>query len=299
MTTHTLKVDTEHSQERLDVYLARTLTEAPSRNFVKKLIDGKHVLVNKHSVKAHYKLHSDDEIEVDIPAEFFNGEGIEPENIVLDIFYEDDHLAVINKPAGMLVHPAQGCYHGTLVNALLYHFKQLSDVNSNFRPGIVHRLDQETSGLMVVAKDNRTHYHLAKQFSSHRVHKRYMALVEGKIEFDEGVVDVPLGRHPYHREKRDVQFTDSAKESLTIYRVLKRHDKVTCVALFPKTGRTHQLRVHMAHLGHPVLGDQKYGKRSNFSRLALHAQSIGFTHPQTKIYIEFSSIPPEAFSLKE
>ena len=174
-------------------------------------------------------------------------------------------------------------------------FPHLSDLNTALRPGIVHRLDKATSGLLLVAKDNKTHAVLAKQFKKSKIKKRYVALVEGNVEFDEGVVDVPLGRDLNHREKRSVQFDDSAKEATTYYQVLKRATNKTLIALFPKTGRMHQLRVHMAYLKHPILGDQKYGQRRTFPRLALHAQSIGFMHPQRNCYVEFSSKVPEEF----
>ncbi|MCK5012659.1 MAG: RluA family pseudouridine synthase [Candidatus Omnitrophica bacterium] len=295
MTTHALKVDEAHDHLRLDVFLTRVLCDVPSRTFVQKLIDFGHVRVNESAVKSHHKVATGDDVHVDIPEDFLTPRYIEPEDIPLDIFYEDDHLIVVNKPRGMVVHPAQGCYTGTLVNALLHHSVKLSRINAETRPGIVHRLDKETSGLLLVAKDNITHTKLAKQFQRHQIKKRYMALVEGEIEFDEGVVDVPIGRHPRHREKKAVQFDDSAKDSKTFYRVIKRIKGVTLVALFPKTGRTHQLRVHMAYLRHPILGDDKYGKAKSFPRLALHAQSIGFCHPQTKKYLELSSRPPREF----
>ena len=295
---HTLKVDEDHGHLRLDVFLTQVLPDVPSRAFVQKLIDFGHVRVNEIAVKAHHKVVIGDDIHVDIPKDFLTPQHIEPEDIPLDIFYEDDHLIVVNKPRGMVVHPARGCYTGTLVNALLYHAVKLSQINTETRPGIVHRLDKETSGLLLVAKDNITHTKLAKQFARHEIKKRYVALVEGEIEFDEGVVDAPIGRHPHHREKKAVQFDDNAKDSVTFYRVIKRMGGVTLVALFPRTGRTHQLRVHMSYLRHPVLGDDKYGKAKSFSRLALHAQSIGFHHPQTKKYLEFSSRPPREFFLK-
>ena len=163
------------------------------------------------------------------------------------------------------------------------------------RPGIVHRLDKDTSGLLLVAKDNITHTKLAKQFQRHTIKKRYIALVEGSIEFDEGVINTPIGRDEKHRDKKAVKFDDSAKESKTFYRVIKRKNGVTLVALFPETGRTHQLRVHLAYLGHPILGDDKYGTKSNFPRMALHAQGIGFQHPSTKKFLEFSLKPPKEF----
>lgn len=295
MSTHALKVEPEHNQIRLDIFLTQTLPERPSRSFVKKLIESQNVRINGKVFKAHYKVCEGEEVVVHIPENLLEPSELKPENIPLDIFYEDDHLIVVNKPSGMLVHPAQGCYTGTLVNALLYYSNKLSDFNTDFRPGIVHRLDQETSGLILIAKDNIAHTKLAKQFKKRKVQKRYVALVEGEVEFDEGIVEVPIGRDLRHREKRSVQFDEAAKEAVTFYRVIKRHQGITFVALYPKTGRTHQLRVHMKYIKHPILGDEKYGKKITFSRLALHAQSIGFTHPEKKCYLEFSSIPPSEF----
>jgi 23S rRNA pseudouridine1911/1915/1917 synthase len=295
MTMHVLKVDEAHDHLRLDVFLTQTLPEAPSRTYVQKLIDFGHVRVNETVVKAHHKVVPGDDIHVDIPEDFSKPQYVAPENIPLNIFYEDDYLLVINKPKGMVVHPASGCYTGTLVNALLHHSVQLSQINADMRPGIVHRLDKETSGLILIAKDNITHTRLAKQFQRHVIKKQYLALVEGEIEFDEGKVDVPIGRHPRHREKKAVQFDDAAKDAVTYYRVLKRQKGVTLVSLFPRTGRTHQLRVHMAYLKHPILGDDKYGTARSFPRLALHAQAIGFVHPHTKKYVGFSSRPPQEF----
>jgi 23S rRNA pseudouridine1911/1915/1917 synthase len=295
MTTRILKVDEQHDHVRLDVFLAQSLPEAPSRTFVRKLIDFGHVRVNENAVKAHHKVISGDDIHVNIPDDFLAPQYVEPEDIPLDIFYEDDYLIVVNKPKGMIVHPAQGCYTGSLVNALLHHSVQLSHVNEDMRPGIVHRLDKDTSGLLLVAKDNITHTKLAKQFQRHEIKKRYLALVEGEIEFDEGVVNAPIGRHVYYREKKTVRFDEDAKDSVTFYRVIKRAKGITLVSLFPKTGRTHQLRVHMDYIKHPILGDDKYGKARHFPRLALHAQAIGFRHPQTKSFVEFFSRPPREF----
>ena len=292
MQTHVLTVNEENRHLRLDVFLTKSLPDIPSRSFIKRLIESDGVTVNGKRGKANQKLFSDDEICVSLPDEEAVDERIAAENIPLDILYEDETLLVVNKPAGMLVHPAKGCYGGTLVNALLYHCQQLSDFNAEFRPGIVHRLDQETSGLLVVAKNNTAHMNLSRQFEKRRVKKCYVALVEGLIEFDEGLIDAGLGKHPRYFDKRAVVFDDSAKNAKTFYRVLKRFQNTTYVALFPKTGRTHQLRVHMAYLGHAILGDEKYGKKNSFSRLALHAQSLGFFHPGTTKYMEFSVVPP-------
>ncbi|MBI3617415.1 MAG: RluA family pseudouridine synthase [Candidatus Omnitrophica bacterium] len=299
MSTYALKVEPEHDRERLDVYLTQALPDIPSRSFVQKLLGAAgSVLVNKKQAKAHYKVRAGDNINVDVAAELLDPHPILPENIPLDIFYEDEFLLVVNKPAGMLVHPAQGHYSGTLVNALLFHCQQLSDFNTALRPGIVHRLDKETSGLMIAVKDNQTHAQLARQFQKHKVKKQYIALVEGEVEFDEGIIDAPLGRHSVHHDLRDVQYNDAAKDAVTFYRVIKRHRGVTLVSLFPKTGRTHQLRVHMNHIHHPILGDAKYGRKGSFPRLALHAQAIGFEHPHWKCFLEFSCRPPGEFFKK-
>ena len=298
MSTYVLKVELEHDRERLDVYLTQALPDVPSRSFVQKLLEAGSVLVNQKSAKAHYKVRTGDTVDVDVVRELLDPHPVAPENIALDIFYEDEFLLVVNKTAGMLVHPAQGIYSGTLVNALLFHCRQLSDFNGSSRPGIVHRLDKETSGLMLAVKDNQTHAQLARQFQKHKVKKQYIALVEGEVEFDEGIIDAPLGRHSVRHDLRDVQYDDAAKDAVTFYRVIKRHKGVTLVSLFPKTGRTHQLRVHMNYIHHPILGDTKYGRKESFPRLALHAQAIGFEHPHWKCFLEFSCRPPREFLQK-
>ena len=298
MSTYVLKVELEHDRERLDVYLTQALPDVPSRSFVQKLLEAGSVLVNQKSAKAHYKVRTGDTVDVDVVRELLDPHPVAPENIALDIFYEDEFLLVVNKTAGMLVHPAQGIYSGTLVNALLFHCRQLSDFNGSSRPVIVHRLDKETSGLMIAVKDNQTHAQLARQFQKHKVKKQYVALVEGEVEFDEGIIDAPLGRHPVHHDLRDVQYNDAAKNAVTFYRVIKRHKGVTLLSLFPKTGRTHQLRVHMNHIHHPILGDAKYGRKGSFPRLALHARAIGFEHPRWKCFLEFSCRPPREFLQK-
>jgi len=200
-------------------------------------------------------------------------------------------VCVIDKPAGLVVHPGAGHRAHTLVHALLHHIPSLSRLSKD-RPGIVHRLDKETSGVMVVAKTNAAHMHLARQFKDHTIERRYVALVDGEVAFDEGVIDIPIRRHKTDRKRMTVGFSDDAKEARTLYRVMKRFGSFTAVALSPQTGRTHQLRVHLAHLGHPVLGDPVYGKKKNFSRLALHAQELGFTHPVTGEMLRFSSPLP-------
>jgi 23S rRNA pseudouridine1911/1915/1917 synthase len=213
----------------------------------------------------------------------------------LDVFYEDEDLIVINKPEGLSVHPAGGSRTGTLVNGLIYRYQDLSDVSGAGRPGIVHRLDRDTSGLILVAKTNVAHARLGRQFEKHTVIKRYVARVEGKVQFDQGMINVPLERHQRYHDHRQVAPEGEGKEAVTLYQVLKRFARSTLVALWPQTGRTHQLRVHMKHLGHPILGDEKYGRKENFPRLALHAQSIGFVHPIIKSFMEFSSPTPREF----
>jgi len=283
---HTHNVQEEFKDLRLDVYLANAMPEVPSRVFIKKMIDAGQVMVNGRQEKSKYRVAAGDHIEADFNEEVFAPKDILAEKMELDIFYEDEDLVVINKPEGLTVHPASGSQSGTLVNGLMYRYQELSDVNGPVRPGIVHRLDRDTSGLILIAKTNVAHARLGRQFEKHTIIKRYIARVQGKVQFDQGVIDVPLERHKKYHDMRQVAREGSGKSAITLYQVLKR---------FPKTGRTHQLRVHMTHLGHPILGDEKYGRKESFSRLALHAQSIAFTHPITKAYIEFSCPTPQEF----
>lgn len=305
MPLQTFQASEENARQRLDVFIAQNLSKIPSRTFVKKLIEAGQVRVNGRPQKASYKVEPGDRIELD-DGLADQSRTIAPENIPINIFYEDPWLLIVNKPAGLLVHPVHGHHGGTLVNALMHHCKTLSDINtaddegpfdpSLIRPGIVHRLDRETSGLLVVAKDNRTHVALARAFEKREVKKKYLALVKGRLEFDEGVIDADLGRHPRHRDKKAVVPSGEGKEAVTYYRVVKRFlNDATMVSLFPKSGRTHQLRVHMAHIGHPILGDDKYGEEKSFFRLALHAQSLGFFHPGIGDFIEFSTSVPSEF----
>jgi 23S rRNA pseudouridine1911/1915/1917 synthase len=288
-------VQEEYKDLRLDVYLANAMPEVPSRMFIKKMIEAGQVKVNGRQEKVKYKVAAGDQIEADIDEEAFAPKDIAAEKMELNIFYEDDDLVVINKPEGLTVHPASGSQSGTLVNGLMYRYQELSDVNGPVRPGIVHRLDRDTSGLILIAKTNVAHARLGRQFEKHTIMKRYVARVQGKVQFDQGVIDVPLERHKKYHDQRQVAREGTGKEASTLYQVLKRFPKSTLMALYPQTGRTHQLRVHMKHLGHPILGDEKYGQKVSFSRLALHAQSIGFTHPITKAYIEFSCPTPQEF----
>jgi 23S rRNA pseudouridine1911/1915/1917 synthase len=307
MTKQILSVTDNDNDLRVDVYITRTLGDViPSRMFIKRLIDAGKLTVNGKPVKAPYKVKAGDEIVIDIAEDDYPDERIKPEAIALNIVYEDDDIVAINKPIGMTVHPASGNYGGTLVNAMVHHFGTLSDVNGPRRPGIVHRLDRETSGIILVAKTNMAHARLAKQFEAHTIEKKYVAIVEGEVQFDEGVVDAAITRHVKYHDMRQVARPGSGegKEAVTYYTVIKRCKgltslarlkSVTSLALFPETGRTHQLRLHMKHIGHPILGDENYGTRSSFSRLALHAQAIFFEHPRTKKTLELSVPLPAEF----
>lgn len=289
---HAIKVDRSGIDKRLDVFLAECHPQITSRSHIKKLIDEGCVLVNNLPSKPHHKLKNGDVVTVDLSKEK-KEVSLLPENIPLDIIYEDEYLLVVNKPAGMAVHPALGINSGTLVNALLYHCKKLSGIGLGERPGIVHRLDKDTSGVMVVAKDDETHRQLAGQFKERTVRKRYIAFVNGLVELDKGNIELPIGRHPSQRQKLTVRFSES-RDAITEYKVLRRFKNCTMLELTPKTGRMHQLRVHLSYLGHPILGDATYGERSDLiSRQALHASMLGFTHPATKKYSEFTSEMPQ------
>lgn len=296
MPEQSFTVDEPYQGERLDVFLTQHLSARLSRTAVKHLITQDKVSVNGRHVKANYKIHTRDHIVIALEDVEPGSVALAPEDIPLDIIYEDDDLIVLNKAVGMLVHPVHGQNSGTLVNALLHHCDRLSTANDDGRPGIVHRLDRETSGIMIAVKNNQVHENLAKQFKRHKVKKEYVAIVKGIIECDEGVVDVPIVRHATHFDKKAVaREGETGRKAKTFYRVVKRLGTVaTIVALFPKTGRTHQLRVHMRHLGHPILGDGKYGDVKSFPRLALHAKSIRFYHPGIHDFVELSApLPPE------
>ena len=296
MIRHELQVLEEDGGSRIDVYITRALGESvPSRMFVKRLIDAQKVHVDGRIVKAQHKVKAGDKVEVEIEPQDYPDERIKPEPIPLDIVYDDDDMVAVNKPSGMTVHPASGNFGGTLVNALVHHFSVLSDINGARRPGIVHRLDRETSGIILVARNNMAHARLARQFEKHTIEKKYIALVEGEVQFDEGVVEACIGRHAKYHDMRKIVPPGEGKSAVTYYTVIRRSRAMTVIALFPETGRTHQLRLHMRHIGHPIMGDENYGTRGNFSRLALHAQAIFFTHPRTGKPLEISVPLPSEF----
>lgn len=281
----------EKEKKRIDSYLSEKLDL--SRSKVQKLIDQKKVLVNQKEVSANYKVKENDQIEVNDNLDF--SINIEKENIPLDIVYEDDYLLIINKESGMVTHPAPGHYTGTLVNALLYQFDLEGD---SIRPGIVHRLDKDTSGLMVVAKDEKTLELLSDMMKEKKVKRHYLALVEGVINHETGTIDAPIGRDQYDRQKMAV--TDqNAKEAITHFKVLKKYTDKTLVECILETGRTHQIRVHMKYIKHPVANDPLYNKKKSdsFGQM-LHSKSIEFIHPITKENIYFEVEPPKEFKEK-
>ena len=296
MQKYSVTVDDDYTGRRLDLFLSESLKEKGlilSRTAVQKLIaEGSIKGKDQQSLKAHYKVKAADSFEISIEDKTDNS--TLAEDIPLEIIYEDKDLAVINKAAGLVVHPAPGNPQHTLVNALLHRFKQLSDINPQ-RPGIVHRLDKDTSGILVIAKNNAAHLDLARQFAEHSIKRKYVALVKGRMEFDENVIELPIGRHPYKRKNMAVGFSAKTKYAKTLYRTLKRTDEFSILELEPYTGRTHQLRVHLAHLGHPILGDTKYGRNNAFPRLALHAKYLGFIHPGNGKFVEFSCAVPKGF----
>ena len=266
-----------------------------SRSKVKRMIDSGNILVNNKKVKASYNLKLDDNIYIN--DDYTEEVEIRPENIPLDIVYEDDYLLVVNKKSGMVVHPAVGNYSGTLVNALMYHINKLSSVNGSIRPGIVHRIDADTSGLLLVAKTDEVHNDLASQISNKTVLRKYIALVQGVILEDTATIDAPIGRDKNNRKKMAVTEVNS-KNAITHIRVLERLKKATLIECVLETGRTHQIRVHLAYINHPVVNDPVYGYKKmddkNFGQM-LHASTIGFIHPITKKYLEFSSDVPDTF----
>lgn len=289
----------DENDVRLDVYLGKSL-ESQSRSYVQKLISEGHVTINNENCTVKKQLlHTGDIVEMVIPdAEVLN---VEPEAIELDIVYEDDDLIIVNKPQGMVVHPAPGNYSGTLVNALMNISERLSSINGVIRPGIVHRIDKDTSGLLMIAKNDSAHEFLAKQLKDKTTLRVYYALVNGVVKNDTGTIDAPLARHPADRKKISIQ--ENGRNAVTHYEVLERYKSHSLIRLKLETGRTHQIRVHMASIGHPLVGDPVYGLKNakiKHHGQALHAKQLGFIHPKTQEWMEFDSeLPPYFLKLME
>ena len=283
--------------ERIDRYLAEVL-EDKSRSYIQKLIKDGHVKVNDKPVKANYRLVFDDRVEVFMPE--IKEPDIVPENIPLDILYEDKDVIIVNKPKQMVVHPAPGHYSGTLVNGLMYHCgNELSGINGVMRPGIVHRIDMDTTGSLVICKNDVAHQSLSEQLKEHSINRIYIALVHGNIKVDEGTVNAPIGRHPTDRKKMSIH-AKNGREAVTHYKVLERFGNYTLIQCKLETGRTHQIRVHMSSIGHPLVGDEVYGPaKCPFPKLqgqTLHAKTLGFIHPRTNEYLEVNAPIPEYFT---
>ena len=286
----------DNANIRIDKYISDNISEL-SRSYIQQLISDKSVLVNGNPCKSNYKIKENDIIDIDYeePKEL----DVIPENIPLDIVYEDDSIIIVNKPKNMVVHPSAGHESGTLVNALLYHCKDsLSSINGVIRPGIVHRIDMNTTGLLVICKNDNAHKILAEQLKEHSITRKYHAICYGIIKED-GTVNAPIGRHPVDRKKMAINHKNG-RDAITHYKVLKHFSKgYTYIECSLETGRTHQIRVHMASIGHPILGDDVYGpqktKIKNLTGQTLHAKTLGFIHPDTNKYIEFDSPLPGYF----
>ncbi len=288
-------IDNQLEGERIDKCL-NLLVDSFSRSFIQKLIKDEEVFVNGKIVKSNYKVKIDDEIIFYVP------KSVEPEiiaqDIPLDVLYEDSDVIVVNKPKGMVVHPAAGHYTDTLVNAVLFHCKgELSGINGVMRPGIVHRIDMDTTGSIIVCKNDVAHNHLAEQFKVHSIERTYRAIVHGVLKDEEGTIDAPIGRHPVDRKKMSIN-AKSCKRAVTHYKVLQRFEKYTYVECRLETGRTHQIRVHMASIGHPLLGDEVYCNMKSPFKLqgqTLHAKTLGFGHPTTGEFVLVDAPLPEYF----
>lgn len=291
-----LQVDSAYAGERIDKYLAEVMNDY-SRSFLQKQLKDGNVSVNEKTAKASLKVAEDDEVRIFIPE---NKEpDIVPEDIPLDILYEDQQLLVVNKPKGMVVHPSAGHYSHTLVNALMFHCKdQLSGINGVLRPGIVHRIDMDTTGALVVCKTDLAHQSLAEQLKIHSITRRYRAIVHGRLKENFGTIEGTIGRHPTDRKKMAIN-VKNGKPATTHYKVLERFDQFTYVECELETGRTHQIRVHMSSIGHPLLGDVVYGPKKsavpNLQGQTLHAMVLGFLHPVSNEYMEFTAPLPEYF----
>lgn len=290
-------INEEHANSRIDKFLSEVLSDY-SRSHIQKLIKEHAVLVNDKVVKANYKTNINDQIIIHIPDPKVLD--IPKQDLSLDIVYEDKDILVINKPQDMVVHPAAGHYEGTLVNGILFHCQDdLSGINGIMRPGIVHRIDKNTSGLIVICKNDKSHAFIAEQLKEHTVSRKYEAIVYNNIKEDSGTIDAPIGRHPIHRKQMAINYKNG-KRAVTHYKVLNRlkGNKYTHVELRLETGRTHQIRVHMASIHHPLVGDDVYGPKKSPFKLkgqVLHARTLGFIHPTTLEYIEFNSELPDYF----
>lgn len=301
--TTSVTADSEAAGARIDSFLSSRLSDI-SRTRLQRAIEGGDVLVNDRQVKASYRLHEGDRIEIEMPEP--PPLSLQPEAIPLTVVYEDADLIVIDKPAGMVVHPGAGISSGTLANGLAYHFAQLSETGGRTRPGIVHRLDKETSGLIVVAKNDVAHERLSEQFQRREVIKLYIALVYGRMSEAQGEINARIGRSPRHRTRMSVLAGGAGREAITLFKVTTRYDQFTLLQAQPKTGRTHQIRVHLSHIGHPVVGDSTYGSgRLNsvrdrrvkeaikaLGRHFLHAAELSFAHPRTGEKLSFKSPLP-------
>jgi 23S rRNA pseudouridine1911/1915/1917 synthase len=296
--TRHFEVVPEDKGKRLDKFLVENLSHDFSRVFLQKLIADGHILVNGKIAKANHKIRAGESIDVKIPKAVESK--IIPEKIKLNIVYEDKDIVVVNKPVGMVVHPAPGSKSKTLVNALLAHCKNLSGIGGVMKPGIVHRIDKDVSGLLVVAKNDRAHRCLAEQFKDKTASRVYYAIVKGVVQLDNGIIDLPIGRSDRDRKKMAVTF-ERSKDALTRYKVLDRFENASLLEITLGTGRTHQIRVHLAYIGHPILGDVKYGAtRAGLKRIALHAKTLGLIHPKTEKYMQFKTeLPREMKELIE
>lgn len=277
---------------RIDKFLKEELEDI-SRTLIQDLIKGENILVNGKAVKANYNLKQNDEIKVTILDPEISD--IVPQDIPLDIYYEDEDVIVINKPSGMVVHPGCGNYDNTLVNALMYHCKDLSSINGVIRAGIVHRIDKDTSGLLVSCKNDMAHRHLSEQFYNKTVTRKYYALVHGVINHNLGKIDAPIGRDPNNRQMMGI--VNNGKHAVTHFKVIERFSEYTFVELQLETGRTHQIRAHMKYIGFPLVGDQVYGPKKVIGENGqfLHAKTLGFTHPRTGKFMEFECPLPDYY----
>lgn len=289
------QITEEMEDERIDRCVS-ALIDSLSRSFIQKMIKEERVLVNGKAVKGSYRVKDGDNVEFELPESV--EPDIEPENIPLEILYEDKDVIVVNKPKGMVVHPAAGHYSGTLVNALMYHCgNELSGINGVMRPGIVHRIDMDTTGSIIVCKNDKAHNCIAEQLKEHSINRKYHAICYGVLKEDEGIIDKPIGRHPIERKKMAVN-ERNGKRAVTHYRVLQRFNGYSYVECVLETGRTHQIRVHMASIGHPLLGDEVYSNRKSSFKLqgqTLHAKILGFIHPNDGEYVEVDAPLPEYF----